>query len=81
MQTHLYFETKGRPRHGAGQLAKFSELDDTALTSSFVAEMLLGKSRSSIDTLRREGRLEFVKEGRNVRIRVGSIRTLLRAGQ
>ena len=67
-----------RPRHGAAQLTHFDALPDDALTTTFVAEVMLGLGRSSIDELRRSGALETVKQGKTVRFRVGSIRKALR---
>jgi|GEM_PF-4635811 len=79
MQSHVYVQTISRPRHGAAQLARFNDLPDHAHTTSFVAESILGKGRSTIDRLRKEGVLETVKQGRTVRITVGSIRKALAA--
>jgi hypothetical protein len=70
-------ETRSRPRHGSAQLSRFDDLPDEALTTCFVAEVVLGKGRSTIDALRRAGVLETVKQGRTVRIKVGSIRRAL----
>lgn len=81
MYAHLYVQTPSRPRHGSAQLERFHALPDEALTTSFVAESILGKGRTSIDALRKAGVLETVKEGHTVRITVGSIRRALRGAR
>jgi hypothetical protein len=77
MQSHVFTQFLARPRHGSAQLARFNDLPDEALTTSFVAESILGAGRSTIDALRRAGVLETIKQGRTVRIKVGSIRRAL----
>jgi hypothetical protein len=71
-----------RGRHGASQIGRFADLPDSAVVSSAVAEAVLGCSRSTVDKLRKQGRLEtrsFGVNGRGVRIVVGSIRRALEA--
>lgn len=79
MQSRVFRQTAARPRHGSAQLPRFGDLPDEALTTSFVAESVMGAGRSTIDALRRAGVLETVKQGRTVRIKVGSIRRALAA--
>lgn len=79
MYSRIFLNRVSRPRHGSAQLGRFNDLPDDALTTSFVAECVLGKGRSSVDAMRKAGVLESVKQGRNVRIRVGSIRKALAA--
>ena len=64
------------------QLKRFQDLPDDGLTDRKVASVLLGCSLSTVQRMEKSGRLEpAVKLGPSMaRLRVGSIRKLLKGG-